>query len=136
MRSPNRSRAKDDPEPPPPGTGDCNTKYALNVYSIHNLSTGLGSLVDKSSETFHNQIRLSTETVDNSSNLWISGELSTIRPQEDAGYPHFYPQLRGRPFALGKANLSSYTHIHRPYYYYCSNRYMLGSNNKVRREAV
>src|ERR687898_138824 len=73
--------------------------------------------------------------VDNSS-LWISGELSTIRPQEDAGYPHFYPQLRGRPFALGKANLSSYTHIHRPYYYYCSNRYMLGSNNKVRREAV
>jgi hypothetical protein len=41
------------------------------VYSVHNLSTGLGSLVDKSSETFHNQIRLSTETVDNSSDLWI-----------------------------------------------------------------
>jgi hypothetical protein len=27
--------------------------------------------VDKSSETFHNQVRLSTETVDNSSDLWI-----------------------------------------------------------------
>jgi hypothetical protein len=71
MRSPTRSRAKGDPEPPPLGTGDCNTKYALNVYSIHNLSTGRRRLVDKSSETFHNQIRLSTETVDNSSDLWI-----------------------------------------------------------------
>jgi hypothetical protein len=71
MRSPNRSRVKDDPEPPPPGTGDCNTKYALNVYSVHNLSTGRRRPVDKSSETFHSLAQLSTETVDNSSELWI-----------------------------------------------------------------
>ena len=68
--------------------------------------------------------------------LWITRYLSTIHPQEIVGYPHFYPQVRGRLFGLGKVFFSSYTHIHRPYYYYCSNRYMLGSNNKVRREAV
>src|SRR5215203_771034 len=71
MRSPTRSRAKGDPEPPPLGTGDCNTKYALNVYSVHNLSTGRRRPVDKSSETFHSLAYLSTETVDNSSRLWI-----------------------------------------------------------------
>jgi hypothetical protein len=71
MRSPNRSRVKGDPEPPPPGIGDCNTKYALNVYSVHNLSTGRRLPVDKSSETFHSLAQLSTETVDNSSELWI-----------------------------------------------------------------
>jgi hypothetical protein len=71
MRSPNRSRVKDDPEPPPPGIGDCNTKYALNVYSVHNLSTGRRRPVDKSPEIFHSLAQLSTETVDNSSELWI-----------------------------------------------------------------
>src|SRR5918997_456476 len=122
MRSPNRSRAKDNPEPPPPGVGDCNTKYALNVYSIHNLSTGRRRPVDKSSETFHNLVLLSTETGDNSSKLWINRHLSTIHPQEIVGYPRSYPQAGGRLFGLGKANFSSYTHIPRPYYYYYSNR--------------
>src|SRR5215211_4273648 len=70
-RSPNRSRAKDDPNPPPPGTGDCNTKYALNVYSVHNLSTSRRRPVDKSPESFHSLEDLSTEIVDKSSNLWI-----------------------------------------------------------------
>src|SRR5918993_245049 len=125
MRSPNRSRVKGDPEPPPPGIGDCNTKYALNVYSVHNLSTGRRLPVDKSSETFHSLAQLSTVSVDNSSILWITRHLSTIHPQEIAGYPHFYPQPAVRLFGLGKAVFSSYTHIHRPYYYYCSNRYMV-----------
>src|ERR671912_466203 len=150
MRSPNRSKVKGDPEPPPPGTGDCNTKYALNVYSVHNLSTRRRHPVDKSSETFHSLAHLSTVSVDNSSslwtNLWIRGvksvdkpvdrivdnsslwitrHLSTIHPQEIGGYPHFYPQAGARLFGLGKAIFSSYTHIHRPYYYYCSNRYMV-----------
>src|SRR5215204_4795636 len=71
MRSPSRSRVKDDPKPPPPGAGDCNTKYALNVYSVHNLSTGCRHPVDKSSETFHSLAQLSTVSVDNSSKLWI-----------------------------------------------------------------
>src|SRR5215212_2468821 len=114
MRSPNRSRVKDDPKPPPPGTGDCNTKYALNVYSVHNLSTGCRRSVDKPVDRI----------VDNSS-LWITRHLSTIHPQEIASYPHFCPQALGRLFGLGKAILSSYTHIHRPYYYCCSNRYMV-----------
>src|SRR5829696_5095828 len=150
MRSPNRSRVKGDPEPPPPGIGDCNTKYTLNAYSVHNLSTGHRRPVDKSSETFHSLIHLSTEPVDNSSklwiNLWIRGvksvdkpvdrivdnsrlwitrHLSTIHPQEVASYPRFYPQARLRLFGLGKEIFSSYTHIHRPYYYCCSNRYMV-----------
>src|SRR5215217_7674557 len=150
MRSPTRSRAKGDPEPPPLGTGDCNTKYALNVYSVHNLSTGRRRPVDKSSETFHSLAYLSTVSVDNSSSLWIkmwirgvkpvdkvvdrivdnsslwiTRHLSTNHPQEISGYPHFCPQVRGRLFSLGKAIFSSYTHIHRPYYYYCSNRYMV-----------
>src|ERR671921_2885408 len=71
MRLPNRSSVKGDPEPTPPGIGDCNTKYALNVYSIHNLSTGRRHPVDKSSESFHRLLRLSPETVDKSSKLWI-----------------------------------------------------------------
>jgi hypothetical protein len=62
--------------------------------------------------------------VDNS-NLWITRELSTGCPQEIAGYPQFCPQARGRLFGLGKAHFPSYTHIHRPYYYYYSNRYMV-----------
>jgi hypothetical protein len=62
--------------------------------------------------------------VDNSK-LWITRHLSTICPQESAGYPHFYPQAGGRPIGLGKADFSSYTHIHRPYYYYYSNKYMV-----------
>src|SRR5215208_6602185 len=85
MRSPTRSRAKGDPEPPPLGTGDCNTKYALNVYSVHNLSTGRRRPVDKSSETFHSLAYLSTVSVDNSAlihksstrNLGLSTFLST-----------------------------------------------------------
>jgi hypothetical protein len=71
MRLPNRSRVKGDPEPPPLGIGDCNTKYALNVYSVHNLSTGRRRPVDKSPETFHSPAHLSTEIVDKSSKLWI-----------------------------------------------------------------
>src|SRR5215212_8231231 len=71
MRLPNRSRVKGDPEPPPPGIGDCNTKYALNVYSVHNLSTSRRRSVDKSPKSFHSQGRLSTEIVDKSSKLWI-----------------------------------------------------------------
>src|SRR5215203_4075596 len=100
MRSPTRSRAKGDLEPPPPGTGDCNTKYALNVYSVHNLSTGRRRLVDKSSETFHNQVRLSTETVDNSSDLWIKPAVTeecrqvvAFDPRDACGYLATYPQF-------------------------------------------
>src|SRR5215216_1583070 len=132
MRLPNRLRVKGDPGPPPPGIGDCNTKYALNVYSVHNLSTGRRRPVDKSPETFHSLAYLSTETVDKSVDrivdnfsLWITRYLPTIHPQEIVSYPHFYPQVRGRLFGLGKAFFSSYTHIHRPYYYYYSNRYMV-----------
>jgi hypothetical protein len=78
MRLPNRSRVKGDPEPPPPGIGDCNTKYALNVYSVHNLSTGRRRPVDRSPEIFHSQAHLSTETVDNWTGLWkVSDDLST-----------------------------------------------------------
>src|SRR5215203_551089 len=76
MKSPNRSRVKGDLDPPPLGTGDCNTKYALNVYSIHNLSTGRWRPVDKSSDTFHNPVRLSTISVDNSSKLWIKAAVT------------------------------------------------------------
>src|SRR5918997_1127531 len=75
MRSPNRSSIKGDPEPPPPGTGDCNTKYALNVYSVHNLSTRRRCPVDKPSEIFHSLVYLSTESVDNSSKLWIKAAM-------------------------------------------------------------
>jgi hypothetical protein len=75
MRSPNRSRVKGDPKPPPPGIGDCNTKYALNVYSVHNLSTGCRRSVDKSSETFHSLVHLSTVSVDKFSNLWIKAAM-------------------------------------------------------------
>src|SRR5215213_1066414 len=70
-RSPNRSKAKDNLRPPPLGTGDCNTKYALNVYSVHNLSTRCRCPVDKSSKSFHSQSHLSTEIVDKSCKLWI-----------------------------------------------------------------
>ena len=70
--SPNRSKAKDDLQPPPSGPGDCNTKNALNAYSIHVLSTGQRQPVDKSPESFHNPSQLSTESVDNSPKLWIT----------------------------------------------------------------
>src|SRR5919202_114612 len=70
-RSPNRSKARGDLRPPPSGTGDFNTKYALNTYSVHNLSTSCRCPVDKSSESFHSPGQLSTETVDNSCKLWI-----------------------------------------------------------------
>ena len=62
--------------------------------------------------------------VDNAS-LWITRELSTFYPQEIGGYPHFYPQLRGLELGLGKADFAAYPHIHRPYYYYYSNKYMV-----------
>jgi hypothetical protein len=66
--------------------------------------------------------------VDNSvenSFLWISRDLSTFRPQEIATYPQFCPQPGGRVFGLSKANLPGYPHIHSPYYYYYSNKYMV-----------
>src|SRR5215213_5840159 len=78
-RSPNTSKVSGDPilpEPPPPGTGDCNTKYTLNVYSVHILSTSYRRPVDKSPESFHSQGRLSTETVDKSLRLWIRSALN------------------------------------------------------------
>src|SRR5215213_8325005 len=75
-RSPNRSKAKGDLAPPPPGTGDCNTKYALNVYSVHILSTSYRRPVDKSPESFHSQGRLSTVSVDKSLRLWIRSALN------------------------------------------------------------
>jgi hypothetical protein len=55
------------------------------------------------------------KNVDNSG-LWITHHLSTICPQEIGGYPHFYPQARGRESGLGMADFSGYPHIHRPYY--------------------
>jgi hypothetical protein len=55
-------------------------------------------------------------TVDNF-RLWISGELSTICPQDRGTYPQFSPQARRRAFGLGKEDLAGYPHIHRPYYY-------------------
>jgi hypothetical protein len=63
-------------------------------------------------------------SVENSS-LWISRDLSTFYPQEAATYPHFCPQPRGRFFGLGKGDRAGYPHIHSPYYYYYSNKYMV-----------
>ena len=63
-------------------------------------------------------------SVDNS-NLWITRELSTFYQQGTGGYPHFCPQLRGLEFSLSKADFAAYPHIHRPYYYYYSNRLMV-----------
>jgi hypothetical protein len=63
-------------------------------------------------------------SVENSS-LWISGHLSTICPQEVAAYPQIYPQSRVGVFGLSKAGFAGYPHIHSPYYYYCSNKYMV-----------
>jgi hypothetical protein len=57
--------------------------------------------------------------------LWISPELSTICPQESDGYPHFCPQAARWLFGLGKVLCGDYPHIHRPYYYYYSNKYMV-----------
>jgi hypothetical protein len=62
--------------------------------------------------------------VDNSG-LWITRDLSTICPQENGGYPHFCPQAARRLFGLGKVDFGGYPHIHRPYYYYYSNKYMV-----------
>jgi flavodoxin len=61
--------------------------------------------------------------VDNSS-LWITRHLSTICPQENAGYPQFLPQARLAVIGLGKTDFGGYPHIHRPYYYYYSNKDM------------
>jgi hypothetical protein len=66
--------------------------------------------------------------VDNSvenSVLWINHDLSTFRPQEIATYPQFCPQPGGRVLGLSKANFAGYPHIHSPYYYYYSNKYMV-----------
>ena len=57
--------------------------------------------------------------------LWITRELSTFCQQRTGGYPHFYPQPRWLDFGLSKADFLAYSHIHRPYYYYYSNRYMV-----------
>jgi hypothetical protein len=58
--------------------------------------------------------------VDNSG-LWISRDLSTFLPQENAGYPQFYPQLNGLVLGLSKVNRTFIHTVHRPYYYYYSN---------------
>jgi hypothetical protein len=63
-------------------------------------------------------------SVENST-LWISRDLSTVCPQELATYPQFCPQPRGWVFGLSKADFGGYPHIHRPYYYYYSNKYMV-----------
>jgi hypothetical protein len=55
-------------------------------------------------------------TVDNY-RLWISGELSTIYPQDGGTYPQFLPQGRWRFSGLGKEDFGGYPHIHRAYYY-------------------
>jgi hypothetical protein len=68
--------------------------------------------------------KLVDRIVDNSV-LWITRGLSTICPQEKGGYPHFCPQAQGRFFGLGKVLFGGYPHIHRPYYYYYSNKYMV-----------
>jgi hypothetical protein len=73
--------------------------------------------------------------VDNSK-LWITRELSTFHPQVSAGYPQIRPQARGCLFGLDKAYSGAYPHIHRPYYYYYSNKYKVMNNNKVRKEAA
>jgi hypothetical protein len=57
--------------------------------------------------------------------LWISRRLSTIYPQAFWTYPHFCPQARLPVFTLPKPNTGGYPHIHRPYYYYYSNKYMV-----------
>ena len=57
--------------------------------------------------------------------LWITRDLSTICPQETGGYPHFCPQAALGLFGLGKAHFGGYPHIHRPYYYYYSNKDMV-----------
>ena len=62
--------------------------------------------------------------VDNS-RLWITHELSTFLPQEIGSYPHFRPQPRRCVLGLGKANHEVIHTVHRPYYYYYSNRVMV-----------
>ena len=62
--------------------------------------------------------------VDNSG-LWITRELSTVFPQDSEVYPQFYPQLSCRVLGVAKGNPTGYPHIHKPYYYYYSNRLMV-----------
>jgi hypothetical protein len=79
-----------------------------------NLWIKRGSSVDKVVETF----------VDNLG-LWISRDLSTGLPQENAIYPQFCAQLLGRLFGLPKGFLRFIPIIHRPYYYYYSKNLMV-----------
>jgi hypothetical protein len=57
--------------------------------------------------------------VDNSG-LWITRDLSTFCPQENAVYPQFCPQLDGPVLGLGKGSRDLIHTIHRAYYYYYS----------------
>jgi hypothetical protein len=68
--------------------------------------------VDKSVDNF----------VDNSI-LWITFDLSTICPQDFASYPHFCPQGRAWFLGLSKPDPRVIHTVHRPYYYYYSNKY-------------
>jgi hypothetical protein len=79
-----------------------------------NLWIKRGSFVDKVVET----------SVDNSG-LWISRGLSTALPQENAIYPQFCAQPRGRIFGLPMGFLDFIPIIHRPYYYYYSKNLMV-----------
>jgi hypothetical protein len=79
-----------------------------------NLWIKRGSFVDKVVET----------SVDNSG-LWIIHDLSTALPQENAIYPQFCAQPRGRIFGLPMGFLDFIPIIHRPYYYYYSKNLMV-----------
>jgi hypothetical protein len=59
------------------------------------------------------------------SSLWITRALSTFLPQEIAGYPQFHPQPCQGVFGVGKADREVIHTVHRPYYYYYSNRLMV-----------
>jgi hypothetical protein len=82
-------------------------KYTNRICLWINLWIKGVKAVDKSVDNF----------VDNFT-LWITRDLSTICPQENAGYPQFLPQAAPGVMGLGKVDFCGYPHIHRPYYYY------------------
>jgi hypothetical protein len=52
--------------------------------------------------------------------LWITRDLSTFLPQENAVYPQFCPQPNGSVLGLSRRNQDLIHTVHRAYYYYYS----------------
>src|SRR5215203_1560935 len=69
--SPNRSKAKGDLTPLPQGQEIVTRNMHLTLVFVHNPSTAHQNPVDKCPQSVNTPAYLSTETVDNSPNLWI-----------------------------------------------------------------